>query len=156
MFSQFTRVLDLIELLLKAAKISFVRLDGKTPQKARKKIVDKFQADDGPTVFIISLKAGGAGLNLTRASYVFHLDPWWNPAVERQASDRAHRIGQTNTVFINRILMRDTIEEKMMILKARKQELYDEIMSTAEAEGERVQSRKAPMITQEDIAFLLG
>jgi superfamily II DNA or RNA helicase len=155
-FSQFTRVLDLIEPLLKAARISFVRLDGKTPQKSRKKIVDKFQADDGPTVFLISLKAGGAGLNLTRASYVFHLDPWWNPAVERQASDRAHRIGQTNTVFINRILMRDTIEEKMMILKARKQELYDEIMGTAEAEGERVQSRKAPMITQEDIGFLLG
>ncbi|MCB1098563.1 MAG: DEAD/DEAH box helicase [Verrucomicrobiae bacterium] len=155
-FSQFTRVLDLIEPTLKAAGIAFVRLDGQTPQKTRKKIVDQFQAEDGPAVFLISLKAGGSGLNLTRASYVFHLDPWWNPAVERQASDRAHRIGQTNTVFINRILMRDTIEEKMMILKARKQELYDEIMGSAEAEGERIQSRKAPMITQEDIGFLLG
>ncbi|MGK0187542.1 MAG: superfamily II DNA or RNA helicase [Verrucomicrobiales bacterium] len=155
-FSQFTRVLDIIEPLLKAAKLKFVRLDGKTPQKMRKKHVDAFQDDAGPDIFLISLKAGGSGLNLTRASYVFHLDPWWNPAVERQASDRAHRIGQKNKVFIHRILMRDTIEEKMMILKARKQELYDEIMGSAEAEGERIQSRKAPMITPEDISFLLG
>lgn len=155
-FSQFTRVLDLVEPRLTTAGLSFLRLDGQTPQKLRKQRVEQFQSADDASVFLISLKAGGAGLNLTRASYVFHLDPWWNPAVERQASDRAHRIGQKNTVFIHRILMRDTVEEKMMVLKARKQELYDEIMGSAEAEGERIQSRKAPMITQEDIGFLLG
>jgi superfamily II DNA or RNA helicase len=154
-FSQFTRVLDVVEKQLRETGLESVRLDGQTPQKMRKQRVAEFQSEDGPGVFLISLKAGGAGLNLTRAAYVFHLDPWWNPAVERQASDRAHRIGQKQTVFIHRILMKGTIEEKMMVLKARKQELYDEIMGAAEAEGDRVQTRKSPMITQEDIGFLL-
>ncbi len=127
-FSQFTSVLDLLEKELEKEHISFVRLDGSTPTKKRKGLVAAFQDPAGPPVFLISLKAGGFGLNLTRASYVFHLDPWWNPAVEQQAADRAHRIGQTNKVIVQRLLMHHTIEEKMMLLKERKKDLYRKLM----------------------------
>ena len=99
------------------------------------------------------LKTGGAVLNLTRAGYVFHFDPWWNPAVENQASDRAHRIGQRQTVFVNRLLMRHTIEEKMMELKKRKQALYDQIVGGAE---EHAESRADAVVRREDLEFLLG
>jgi len=97
----------------------------------------------------LSLKAGGQGLNLTKATYVFHLDPWWNPAVESQASDRAHRIGQKNTVIITRILMKHTIEEKMMELKKRKLRLYKAILESPSRAG------RLP-ITREDFDFLLS
>ncbi len=152
-FSQFTRALDTFEHSLRANDLPFQRLDGKTPSDQRRGLVQGFQDGTGPGIFLISLKTGGAGLNLTRASYVFHLDPWWNPAVENQASDRAHRIGQTQTVFVTRLLMRHTIEEKMMELKARKQEIYDQIVNQSAAPG---QTRKAGAITREDMAFLLG
>ncbi len=98
----------------------------------------------------MSLKAGGQGLNLTKASYVFHLDPWWNPAVENQASDRAHRIGQTNKVTIIRILMRHTIEEKMMALKMKKLSLYKAVMEGA------VQGKKGLSVTKSDFDYLLN
>jgi non-specific serine/threonine protein kinase len=97
----------------------------------------------------LSLKAGGQGLNLTKATYVFHLDPWWNPAVESQASDRAHRIGQKNTVIITRILMKHTIEEKMMELKKRKLKLYKAILESPSQGG------RLP-IAKEDFEFLLS
>jgi hypothetical protein len=97
----------------------------------------------------IIIKDGGKGLNLTRASYVFHLDPWWNPAVEDQASDRAHRIGQKRSVTITRVLMRHTIEEKMMELKQKKLALYKAVMESAEGAG------KGFSITKEDFEFLL-
>ncbi len=129
-FSQFTTALDALEPHLAKAKIPHLRLDGSTPIPKRKHLVQQFQSGFGPAVFLISLKAGGSGLNLTRASHVFHLDPWWNPAVENQASDRAHRIGQKNPVFVHRLLMRHTIEEKMMALKKRKAALYDAVMAT--------------------------
>lgn len=116
-FSQFTSFLDILEAPLKGAAIPYFRLDGATATVKRKKLAEGFQEGEKPSVFLLSLKAGGQGLNLTKASYVFHLDPWWNPAVENQASDRAHRIGQKNKVSITRILMRHTIEEKMMALK---------------------------------------
>jgi SNF2 family DNA or RNA helicase len=92
-FSQWTSMLNLVEPHLKSRGIGYVRLDGTT--RDRRKVVSTFQSDDGPPVFLISLKAGGTGLNLTEADHVFLLDPWWNPAVEDQAADRAHRIGQT-------------------------------------------------------------
>ena len=149
-FSQFTKALDQLEKHLKAAGIDFLRLDGSTPQQKRKELVETFQSGKGPSLFLISLKAGGAGLNLTRASYVFHLDPWWNPAVENQASDRAHRMGQKRTVFIQRLLMRHTVEEKIMELKARKSELFDRVLSGAE--GDRA---TGAVITKEDFKFLL-
>ena len=149
-FSQFTKALDLLQKHLQEAGIAFQRLDGSTPQQKRKELVEAFQSGKGPPVFLISLKAGGAGLNLTRASYVFHLDPWWNPAVESQASDRAHRMGQKSTVFIQRLLMRHTVEEKIMQLKAQKREIFDRVLSGAE--GERA---TGAVITREDFKFLL-
>lgn len=150
LFSQFTRTLDLLEDAIRREKIPYVRLDGKTPVKKRKEIVEKFQNDPVPHAFLISLKAGGVGLNLTRAQYVFHADPWWNPAVENQASDRAHRIGQKQTVFIQRVLMRHSIEEKIMELKRRKQELFNTIMGDGAAER-----TEGSIITREDFEFLL-
>jgi len=148
-FSQFTSFLDLVENELKARKFHLFRLDGSTPVIKRKKIVEEFQACEEPSVFLLSLKAGGQGLNLTRATYVFHLDPWWNPAVENQASDRSHRIGQKNKVIVTRLLMRHTVEEKMMALKQRKLSLYRALMDSPERSAGKA-------ITREDFNFLLG
>lgn len=147
-FSQFTSFLDLVEEALRQEAIPQIRLDGKTATGKRKKLVEGFQSGFGAAVFLLSLKAGGQGLNLTRASYVFHLDPWWNPAVENQASDRAHRIGQEKKVSITRILMRHTIEEKMMVLKEKKRALYRAVMGEAAA-------GKGFSITKADFDFLL-
>jgi len=149
-FSQFTRGLDLLEEALRPIKIPYSRLDGSTPTRKRKGLVSRFQESTRPAVFLLSLKAGGQGLNLTKASYVFHLDPWWNPAVENQASDRAHRIGQANKVTITRILMRHTIEEKMMLLKQKKLALYEAVMGHAEEGG------RGYAISKADFDFLLG
>ncbi len=148
-FSQFTSFLDVLEDELKRHEIRFLRLDGSTPVAKRKKLIETFQQEEGQSVFLLSLKAGGQGLNLTKASYVFHLDPWWNPAVENQASDRAHRIGQKKNVTITRILMRHTIEEKMMALKKRKLELYKAVMEDSGRGG------KGFSITRADFRFLL-
>jgi len=149
-FSQFTSFLDILEEDLSRAGMSFCRLDGSTEVKRRKAIVEGFQNGDGASIFLLSLKAGGQGLNLTRASYVFHLDPWWNPAVENQASDRAHRIGQKNKVSIMRILMRHTIEEKMMELKEKKLSLYKAVM------GDGMGRKKGLPITKSDFDYLLS
>jgi SNF2 family DNA or RNA helicase len=151
-FSQFTKSLDHLELHLKATDIPWQRLDGSTPQDKRKTLVEAFQKGTGPGVFLISLKAGGAGLNLTRASYVFHIDPWWNPAVENQASDRAHRMGQKQTVFIQRLLMRHTIEEKIMQLKAEKRALFDQVMDGSDED----RRTSGSLITKDDFKFLLA
>jgi SNF2 family DNA or RNA helicase len=100
-----------------------VRLDGST--RDRQGVIDRFQSDDGPPVFLLSLKAGGTGLNLTAADYVLHLDPWWNPAVERQATDRAHRIGQDRPVVSCRLIAEDTVEERILELQDAKRELAE-------------------------------
>ncbi|MFH1428419.1 MAG: DEAD/DEAH box helicase [Candidatus Margulisiibacteriota bacterium] len=149
-FSQFTSFLNILEPELKKHHLSFLRLDGSTPVTRRKKLIETFQEAEGPSIFLLSLKAGGQGLNLTKASYVFHLDPWWNPAVENQASDRAHRIGQKKKVSVMRLLMRHTIEEKMMDLKKKKSALYDAVL------GETIQKTKSAAVTREDFEFLLG
>ncbi len=148
-FSQFTSFLDIVEKEVKGNNLNFLRLDGSTLVGKRKKLVEEFQRSVNPSIFLLSLKAGGQGLNLTKASYVFHLDPWWNPAVENQASDRAHRIGQKNKVTIMRLLMKHTVEEKMMELKRRKLRLYKAIMEDSIA-GSRLS------ITKEDFDLLLG
>jgi superfamily II DNA or RNA helicase len=148
-FSQFTSFLDLVERELRAKEFRIFRLDGSTPVIKRKEIVEEFQACETPSVFLLSLKAGGQGLNLTRATYVFHLDPWWNPAVENQASDRSHRIGQKNKVIVTRLLMRHTVEEKMMALKQRKLSLYRALMDAPERSAGKA-------ITRDDFNFLLG
>ncbi len=147
-FSQFTSFLDLVEPELARRGFSLYRLDGSTPVGARKALVNQFQRSEEPAVFLLSLKAGGRGLNLTRATYVFHLDPWWNPAVENQASDRAHRIGQSRKVTVVRLLMRHTVEEKMMVLKEKKLRLYQALLG-----GEEMGEGAA--ISREEIAYLL-
>jgi SNF2 family DNA or RNA helicase len=127
-FSQFTQHLALIREALDDREISYEYLDGSTPLAKRQQAVDNFQKGTSDA-FLISLKAGGTGLNLTAADYVIHMDPWWNPAVEDQATDRAHRMGQLNPVMVYRIIARRTIEEVILSLHADKRELVQNIMS---------------------------
>ena len=133
-FSQFTGHLDLVEAALQSRGARFLRLDGSTPAKERARRVEAFQAGEGD-LFLISLKAGGSGLNLTGADYVIHLDPWWNPAVEDQATDRAHRIGQTRPVTAYRLVLKDSIEEGILALHAAKRALAADFLEDAEATG---------------------
>ncbi len=127
-FSQFTSHLALVAEALRARGFTLLELDGSTPAEARADRVRRFQRGEAD-VFLISLKAGGTGLNLTAADYVLHLDPWWNPAAEDQASDRAHRIGQDKPVTVVRLIARDTIEETVLALHADKRELADAVLS---------------------------
>jgi non-specific serine/threonine protein kinase len=127
-FSQFVESLKLLRIELDARKIRYAYLDGQTNN--RQEQVDLFQNDPAIPFFLISLKAGGVGLNLTAAEYVIHLDPWWNPAVEMQASDRAHRIGQDKPVFIYKYILRDSVEEKILLLQERKKNLVEQLITT--------------------------
>lgn len=144
-FSQFVGHLKILEQHVKDKGIRYQYLDGSTPVKERKKRVNAFQAGEGD-VFLISLKAGGVGLNLTAADYVIHMDPWWNPAVEDQASDRAHRIGQTRPVTVYRMVMKDTIEEKIIALHHQKRDLADNLLAGADV---------ADKLNAEDLLALL-
>jgi superfamily II DNA or RNA helicase len=147
-FSQFTSFLDIVEKKLKSEKIRFRRLDGKTGAEERRQRVAEFQENPTLKIFLISLKAGGVGLNLTAADYVFILDPWWNPAAESQAIDRTHRIGQKNKVIAYRLIAKDTVEEKIVELQESKRALADAII-TADASLLR-------KMTAEDIEVLLS
>jgi SNF2 family DNA or RNA helicase len=131
-FSQWTSLLDLGEPHLESNHVRFSRIDGGTSNRAA--IVEAFQAPDGPDVTLLSLKAGGLGITLTAADHIYILDPWWNPAVEDQASDRAHRIGQENPVLVHRLVARDSIEERIMELQNKKRSL----LSAALGEGGEV------------------
>lgn len=131
-FSQFVGHLQLIKQHIEAKGFSYQYLDGSTPQKQRQERVNAFQGGEGD-LFLISLKAGGSGLNLTAADYVIHMDPWWNPAVEEQASDRAHRIGQTRPVTVYRLITQNTIEEKIVALHQHKRDLADNLLEGNEA-----------------------
>jgi SNF2 family DNA or RNA helicase len=122
-FSQWTGMLDRVEPRLRTLGIDHVRLDGSTTN--RQGAIDKFQDPSGPPIFLLSLKAGGFGLNLTAADYVIHLDPWWNPAVEQQATDRAHRIGQDKPVVSIKLVAEETVEERILELQAAKKDLAD-------------------------------
>jgi superfamily II DNA or RNA helicase len=144
-FSQWTSLLDLIEPHLNASSTRFTRLDGTTVDRAA--VVNEFQAEEGPPVMLLSLKAGGTGLNLTAADHVFLVDPWWNPAVEDQAADRAHRIGQDKPVMVYRMVARDTVEERILELQERKRQLANAALS--EAGG-------ATSITRDDLLALLA
>jgi SNF2 family DNA or RNA helicase len=137
-FSQFVDHLSLIRKHLDERGIRYQYLDGATPMHERKRRVDAFQAGDGD-LFLISLKAGGVGINLTAADYVIHMDPWWNPAVEDQASDRAHRMGQQRPVTIYRLVTRHTIEEGIVALHGHKRDLADSLL-----EGSDVAARMTP------------
>ena len=131
-FSQFVDHLAIVRAWLEEKGISYQYLDGSTPAVQRKQRVDAFQAGQGD-VFLISLKAGGTGLNLTAADYVIHLDPWWNPAVEDQASDRAHRMGQLRPVTIYRLVTQKTIEEQIIALHTQKRDLADSLLEGGDA-----------------------
>jgi SNF2 family DNA or RNA helicase len=130
-FSQFVGHLQIIRSFLDKKKIEYRYLDGSTPAKKREREVDAFQAGQGD-LFLISLKAGGLGLNLTAADYVIHMDPWWNPAVEDQASNRVHRIGQVHPVTIYRLITQHTIEEKIVKLHHKKRDLANSLLAEAE------------------------
>jgi SNF2 family DNA or RNA helicase len=130
-FSQFTRMLAILRTQLDRDGIEYAYLDGRT--RDREACVNRFQTDPACKLFLVSLKAGGHGLNLTAAQYVFLFDPWWNPAVEAQAIDRVHRIGQANRVFAYRLIARDTIEEKVLELQGAKRELADAIVGADSA-----------------------
>ncbi len=133
-FSQFTSHLALVAEALTVAGVTYLQLEGSTPAEARAERVRRFQASE-VDVFLISLKAGGVGLNLTAADYVIHLDPWWNPAVEDQASDRAHRIGQDRPVTVVRLIARHTIEEAVLALHTEKRELAEAVLSGGDVAG---------------------
>lgn len=127
LFSQFVEMLKIIENGITAQNWTSVYLDGST--KNRQAVIDEFQENEDIKIFLLSLKAGGVGINLTAADYVIHFDPWWNPAVENQATDRAHRIGQVNPVFVYRLITRETIEEKIHNMQQRKKELADSVIT---------------------------
>lgn len=133
LFSQFTSMLGLIEQELEGENIAYVKLTGQT--RKREEAIDTFRRGE-VNLFLISLKAGGVGLNLTEADTVIHYDPWWNPAVESQATDRAHRIGQDKPVFVYKLITEGTVEEKILALQARKQQLTDSVYGTGNEEGE--------------------
>lgn len=144
LFSQFVTMLNILQTELKKIKITTVILTGKT--KNRQEIIDRFQNDSSCSVFLLSLKAGGTGLNLTAADYVIHYDPWWNPAVEAQATDRAHRIGQFKPVSVYKMLIKDSIEEKIQALQEKKKGLIEDIIGgVSHGKG----------LTKEDLKYLL-
>ncbi len=145
-FSQFVQMLTLLRRELDKRGIPYEYLDGSTTN--RQKHVDHFQEDESIPFFLISLKAGGVGLNLTAADYVLHVDPWWNPAVEMQATDRTHRIGQERPVFVYKFITRDTVEEKILQLQERKKNLVQQLISTESAFFKN--------LTPEDVQVLFG
>jgi SNF2 family DNA or RNA helicase len=145
-FSQFTSLLAIVREGLDERRIPYAYLDGKTQDRQAR--VDRFQSDPACPVFLISLKAGGLGLNLTAAEYVYLLDPWWNPAVEAQAIDRAHRIGQTRPVFAYRLIAANTIEERILELQQKKRALAESVI---DGSGSLIQD-----LTSEDLALLLS
>jgi superfamily II DNA or RNA helicase len=146
-FSQFLGMLQMVQERLGKAGIGSLYLDGSTPPAERAQLVQRFQEDPAQQVFLISLKAGGVGLTLTAADYVYLLDPWWNPAAEDQAIDRTHRIGQTQKVFAYKMICRNTVEEKIMQLQQKKKHLAKELISE--------EASFVKKLTMEEVAFLL-
>ena len=147
-FSQFTEMLGLIRIELEKEGISYCYLDGSTPAEKRQEAVEQFQNNAEYRVFLISLKAGGVGLNLTAADYVYLVDPWWNPAVEQQAIDRTHRIGQTQKIFAYKMICKDTVEEKILELQGRKKQLANDLVTE--------DAGFIKKLTKEDVAFLFS
>ncbi len=147
-FSQFLGMLGLIRERLAHMKIPYEYFDGSTSTMDREKAIQNFQNNDECRVFLISLKAGGVGLNLTAADYVYIVDPWWNPAVEQQAIDRTHRIGQTKNIFAYRMICKDTVEEKILELQERKKSLVKEIIAD--------DTGFVKKLTKEDVLYLFS
>jgi len=138
LFSQFTKMLDIIEKWAKAEGIPTERIDGSVPAKKRMDIVNNFQKTEKATLMLISLKAGGMGINLTSADYVIHMDPWWNPAIESQATDRVHRMGQQNKVIVYKLITEGSIEEKIQTLQQNKREMLSEMIDIDSIEDKKI------------------
>jgi non-specific serine/threonine protein kinase len=147
-FSQFLGMLALIREKLDALGIKYEYFDGSTSAPDREKAIQSFQRDDEVRVFLISLKAGGVGLNLTAADYVYIVDPWWNPAVEQQAIDRTHRIGQTKNIFAYRMICKDTVEDKILKLQEKKRALAADLITD--------DSGFVKNLTREDLEYLFS
>ena len=148
-FSQFSSMLDLLATECDKQGVSYYHFDGQTPAAKRTEMVNAFQRGDNKVnLFLISLKAGNAGLTLTAADYVFLFDPWWNTAVQQQAIDRTHRIGQTKNVFAYKMICKDTIEEKIIKLQQKKKQLADDLVSADEG--------FVKALSEEDIAYLFA
>ncbi|CAN4116553.1 unnamed protein product [Withania somnifera] len=141
-FSQWTSFLDLLEIPLKRKKIGYLRFDGKLSQKQRERVLKEFSDTNENTILLMSLRAGGVGLNLTAASNVFLMDPWWNPAVEEQAIMRTHRIGQKKTVRVRRFIVKDTVEERLQQVQARKQRMIAGALTDEEVRSARIEELK--------------
>lgn len=141
-FSQWTAFLDLLEIPLSRNNIPFLRLDGTLNQQQRERVIKKFSEENDILVLLMSLKAGGVGINLTAASNAFVLDPWWNPAVEEQAVMRIHRIGQTKAVNIKRFIVKGTVEERMEAVQARKQRMISGALTDQEVRSARIEELK--------------
>ncbi|XVF38405.1 hypothetical protein REPUB_Repub20aG0098900 [Reevesia pubescens] len=137
MFSQWTSFLDLLEIPLKRG-IGFLKFDGKLVQKQRERVLKEFNVTGEKTVLLLSFKAGGVGLNLTAASNVFLMDPWWNPAVEEQAIMRIHRIGQKTTVSVRRFIVKETVEERMQQVQAREEKMNAGALTDEEVRSARI------------------
>jgi SNF2 family DNA or RNA helicase len=137
-FSQFTSLLGLVREELETRGLEFASIDGSMSPRERQREVDRFQASAEVPVFLISLKAGGTGLNLTGADTVVHFDPWWNPAVEAQATDRAHRIGQTRTVNVYKLIVAGTVEEKVLTMQQEKARLLADVFDESDAANARL------------------
>lgn len=153
-FTQFLQTLEHTEKILKAAKIPVFVLHGGVPTKQRQKILSDFNKTEGGAVLVMTLKTGGVGLNLTKASYVFHLEPWWNPSVENQATDRAHRIGQNKAVQVFRYIMHESLEEKIELLKERKDRKFQSLFTNTERDIEVGAGSAA--LSKQDFDLLLG
>ena len=150
-FSSFKTALNIVRDKLSKAKIKNYMLDGSVPSKNRIEMVDNFNTNDDVKVFLIMLKSGGTGLNLTSADVVIHLDLWWNPQAENQATDRAHRIGQKNTVEVIHLITKGTIEEKILELQNKKRVLSDKLI-----DGEKRDQNILANLTESDIKHLLS
>ena len=148
-FSQFTSHLALVRQELDARGIEYLYLDGATAAKERARLVEEFQHGDMP-LFLISLKAGGLGLNLTAADYVIHLDPWWNPAIENQATDRTYRIGQQRPVTVYRLISSHTIEEKILSLHTTKKNLADALLEGADVSAAMSKEEMLALLREAD------
>ncbi len=162
-FTQFLRTLDRTEGLLKSALLPTYVIHGGLTQSQREKVLREFNENSGGAVLLMTLKTGGVGLNLTKASYVFHLEPWWNPAVENQATDRAHRLGQKRSVQVYRYIMHESVEEKIELLKKRKQATFNSVFNDDENDSvelneldhEKRIGKSGSFLSKEDFSFLL-
>jgi SNF2 family DNA or RNA helicase len=147
-FSQFVEMLSLVKDALDTEGMSYCYLDGSTSAQHRKAAVHEFQTNDDKKIFLMSIKAGGVGLNLTQANYVYIIDPWWNPAVEQQAIDRTHRIGQKNQIFAYRMICKNTVEEKIIALQQKKKQVADDLITE--------DAGFVKKLTKTDVAFLFS